>query len=372
MGKKFLPALSIAVLMTCLFSVFATGAFAAKRMSNFDIADKLVAEKKIPMYVRDKGDFVYNPDFKIVGINGYNVNLRSQPNTKSNVVVQLSDSDIEEWPSYLGEWTNPNGEYWVAGEYRAKGMAKTVWIFGQYAQPMTREDYDSAKKSNTRLSNKEYKQMLKNSAFAKADMALNEAWLNAKNSLSANDFKDLQKKQTAWLKRDRDNEAKALMGTMSRLQAYTAVTNARAELINQYADGTEVYADTGNDLPDNSTSDFPDDLPSDLPDDLPSASSGVNGHQDNNKSSNKNKKINLASPEDAENMLMEQLQARDRLSPGETLAYLDTQTEINGETCWEFSGQIVMMNMISDTGRYAISPSGKIYEFDGDKYIAVK
>ncbi|MBQ7214809.1 MAG: SH3 domain-containing protein [Synergistaceae bacterium] len=49
---------------------------------NFDLADKLVGEGKIPMYVRDKGKFICDPNFKYVHVTGSTVNLRSQPNTK--------------------------------------------------------------------------------------------------------------------------------------------------------------------------------------------------------------------------------------------------------------------------------------------------
>lgn len=117
---------------------------------NFDRADKLVAEGKIPMYVRDKGKFFFNPDFEygIVGINAQKVNLRSQPNTKANVVAQLSRSDTGKWPVYLGEWTHPNGEHWVLGEYHKNGLGSgkgtPVWIFGKYADPMTEEMYGIA------------------------------------------------------------------------------------------------------------------------------------------------------------------------------------------------------------------------------------
>ena len=339
-------------------------------MSDFDMADKLVAEGKIPMYVRDKGNFVYNPDFKIIEIKGYNVNLRSQPNTKSNVVVQLSDDDTDKWPVYLGEWTSPNGEYWVAGEYSVNGKAKTVWIFGDYAQPMTRVSHSSAKNSNDRLSDKDYKQMMEDSDFAKADKALNRAWRNAKNSLSKNDFEALKKTQKTWIQRGRDKEAKALMETMSRVQAYTAVTNARAEYINKYIDGTENnlsdtedYEDSQNDLPDNS----PSDLPGDLPDDVPSNSDVPDYGENSSKSDENEKKINLSSSDDASEFLSENLITLGKIQPNEVLEYI-SEVDIDGEECWEFSASFNFY----ETGRYAISKNGKIYEYDGDKFVPVK
>ncbi|MBR1486873.1 MAG: hypothetical protein IJ597_06425, partial [Synergistaceae bacterium] len=117
---------------------------APKIDKNFDIADALVGQGKIPMYVRDKGKFIYNPDYFKIRVTGRNVNLRSQPNTKSSVVAQLSyDADLERLPRYLGEWTHPNGERWVLGEYRTDNWeAKTVWIFGNYAEPLSSENYD--------------------------------------------------------------------------------------------------------------------------------------------------------------------------------------------------------------------------------------
>ena len=355
--KKFFYA---AAVLAIIFSLIST-TFAAQKISDFDRADKLVAAGKIPMYVRDKGKFVYNSNYNIIGIKGYNVNLRSQPNTKSNVIVQLSDNEPEKWPVYLGEWTHPNGEYWVIGEYRVKGKPKTVWIFGQYAQPMTKEEYSDAKKSNTRLSNSEYKQMLKNSDFAAADQALNQAWKNADSSLSEKDLAALKKSQMAWIKRDRDKEAKALLETMSRVEAYTAVTNSRAEYINQYVNGITDLGSVENydyDSNENINNDLPDDLPdNDIPVETPQKPS--------QKASAK--KINLASEDDASEYLQGKLTELEKIDFREELEYLG-QVEIDGEDCFEFSSQF----NLSETGRYAVSPSGKIYGYDGENYTPVK
>ncbi len=83
------------------------------------------------------------------------------------------------------------------------------------------------------LSDAEYKQMIKNSEFARADKALNDAWSEAKNSLSANDFEALKNNQREWISKGRDNEAKELMNRLSKIEAYTAVTYSRAEYITQ-------------------------------------------------------------------------------------------------------------------------------------------
>ena len=82
------------------------------------------------------------------------------------------------------------------------------------------------------LSDNEYRQMMNDSEFRAADSALNRAYRNAKNSLSASDFNALKKNQAQWIKSGRDNEAKRLLRTMSRVEAYTSVTLARAEYIN--------------------------------------------------------------------------------------------------------------------------------------------
>ena len=252
--KKHKRSITLGVLLIPLVVI---GAFAAEEMSNFDMADKLVGEGKIPMYIRDKGRFVYSPEFSIVGINGINVNLRSQPNINANVILQLSTDDREQWPVYLGEWTHPNGDHWVAGEIRQKGRRKTVWIFGRYAEPMTKETFSEE-------------------------------------------------------------------------------------------------STTDNDV------DLPDDLPDDLPSDVPPERSRKT-------SVPARKSVSLSSPEEAAEFLEEKLIELEKIMPSETLEYLEKQTEQNGETCWEFSTSF----NFRETGRYAVSTSGKIYEYGNDKYSLV-
>lgn len=235
---------------------------ATENISDFDMADKLVGEGKIPMYVRDKGKFTRSTEFSIVGINGINVNLRSQPNVNSNVIVQLSRDDTDKWPAYLGEWTHPNGEYWVVGEIKQNGKNKTVWIFGQYAEPMSKEKYSEAKDS-------------------------------------INDDSDLPDESQ------------------------------------------------NNDLPDD---DVPEDLP-DLPDEPKQQKSQP-------------KKAAVSSQEQAQEIITDKLLELDEITPTETLDANGT-TEIDGETCWEFTSPVSYR-------QYAISPEGKIYVHDGDKYSPVK
>ncbi len=55
------------------------------------------------------------------------------------------------------------------------------------------------------LSDNEYRQMMNDSDFRAIDSALNQAYRNAKNSLSASDFNALKKNQEQWVKSGRDN-----------------------------------------------------------------------------------------------------------------------------------------------------------------------
>ena len=83
------------------------------------------------------------------------------------------------------------------------------------------------------LSDAEYRSMMKNSAFANADKALNAAWAEAKGILYGSDFDNLKKNQQQWIKSGRDAEAKYFMNNngLSKVEAYTAATNARANYI---------------------------------------------------------------------------------------------------------------------------------------------
>ena len=114
---------------------------------DFDRADKLVGEGKIPMYVRDKGKFFYNHNLQEiqsgrVAINIQKLNLRSQPNTKARIVAKVGREDTEKYPWYLGEWTSPQGEHWVLGEYQhSNGRSEAVWLYGKYVEVMGINSY---------------------------------------------------------------------------------------------------------------------------------------------------------------------------------------------------------------------------------------
>ena len=122
---------------------------AIKSDPDFDRADMLVAQGKIPMYVRDKGIFVYNPKMKMVRITGNNVRLRSQPNMEARVVAR---GDREMWGAieYLGEWTHPNGDKWIIGLYddwnyhpepTPEEDKKIIWVSAKYAKPVTMQEW---------------------------------------------------------------------------------------------------------------------------------------------------------------------------------------------------------------------------------------
>ena len=207
------------------------------------------------------------------------------------------------------------------------------------------------------LSDKEYKQMMKNSDFAKADKALNQAYKNAKSSLSGELWKTLKDDQMSWIKKDRDFEANLVIKEMSvsRVQAYATVTAARAEYINEYVNAVS-QADLGSDLPNDDS--FASDLPEDFIEDLPS----------NSEQKSKKTAKNFSSADEASTFLSERLINLDKINPNEEIIYLDSEIELNGEECFEFSSEF----NFSETGRYAVSKSGKVYEYINEEYVLVK
>ena len=111
--------------------------------------NKLIAQNKIPLYIRDSGRFFYNPNMSMVRITGDNVRLRSQPNMNSNVIAR---GDREMWGSidYLGEWTHPNDDKWVVGLYDGwnyypnetpEWEKKVIWVSARFARPITLFEY---------------------------------------------------------------------------------------------------------------------------------------------------------------------------------------------------------------------------------------
>lgn len=117
----------------------------------------------------------------------------------------------------------------------------------------------------------------------------------------------------------------------------------------------------GDDLPgDLPNDDTPNDLPGDdLPDDVP-----VDVADEPKPQKSQPKKAEISSQEQAQEIITDKLIELDEITPTETLDANGT-TEIDGVTCWEFTSTISYK-------QYAISPEGKIYVHDGEKYSPVK
>jgi len=84
------------------------------------------------------------------------------------------------------------------------------------------------------LSDADHKAMLAASQeYRDADEGLNGAWKEAKKILEADEFKKLTAEQRAWVKKGRDDEAKALISSgLTKTQAYTEATMDRVLYIN--------------------------------------------------------------------------------------------------------------------------------------------
>ena len=72
--------------------------------------------------------------------------------------------------------------------------------------------------------------------------------------------------------------------------------------------------------------------------------------------------------DEAEEKLRNFLEDKELISPTEDLVYLETNAEYDGENCWEFAVQFGMAGSASETARYAISESGKIYELSENNF----
>ncbi len=81
------------------------------------------------------------------------------------------------------------------------------------------------------LSDAEYLRMKRSSAeFAAADKFLSEAYNNVKNVMSRSEFASVKEEQREWIKRGRDEAARAFMDDgYSRIEAYTKATEERGE-----------------------------------------------------------------------------------------------------------------------------------------------
>ena len=67
-------------------------------------------------------------------------------------------------------------------------------------------------------------------------------------------------------------------------------------------------------------------------------------------------------------LLYERLTELEKIDFREELKYLDSTVKLDGEECLEFCSHL----NFSETGYYAVSPSGKIYEYVNKEYVLVK
>lgn len=79
------------------------------------------------------------------------------------------------------------------------------------------------------LSDAEYKKMMKNPEFARADKRLNQTWKKVSKSLKGSALDRLKQNQREWINTGRDASAEEFMGDYSRVEAYTIATNLRAD-----------------------------------------------------------------------------------------------------------------------------------------------
>ena len=90
------------------------------------------------------------------------------------------------------------------------------------------------------LSDAEYREMMKDSDFARADGALNETWsrILKEGGLSKAGIKALKAEQEEWVKKGRDAEARRYMTDdgYTALEAYTAVTGMRTDALPDLAE----------------------------------------------------------------------------------------------------------------------------------------
>ena len=104
--------------------------------------DWLISNGHVPQYVRDKGTFHYDPGRAKVMIKGNGVRLRSQPNTDARIITSVNSNAVFD---YHGEWTQPKGEKWVlvASYFSSPDTEDFMWVHGNFAEPVSQEQYDS-------------------------------------------------------------------------------------------------------------------------------------------------------------------------------------------------------------------------------------
>ncbi len=144
---------------------------------------------------------------------------------------------------------------------------------------------------------------------------------------------------------------------VERMELYKGKTGDNDYVANE--DTENYYSETIDHNASEGDSDY------DVPDDLPDDDVPVETPEKSSKKASS--KISLSSEDDASEFLQELLTELEKIDFREELEYLG-QVEIDGEECFEFSSQF----NLSETGRYAVSSGGKIYEHDGENYTPVK
>ncbi len=96
----------------------------------------LTAQKKIPVYIWERGAYNYVEGNKAVYIVGENVFMRSQPHTKANVITKLN-TETTAYLTYLGEWKHPSSnEKWICVQ---SSSGKVGWVFEKYVKLISSE-----------------------------------------------------------------------------------------------------------------------------------------------------------------------------------------------------------------------------------------
>ena len=97
----------------------------------------LTAQKKIPVYIWERGAYNYIEGNKAVYIVGENVFMRSQPHTKANIITKLN-TETTAYLTYLGEWKHPSSnEKWFCVQ---DSSGKVGWVFEKYVKLISSEE----------------------------------------------------------------------------------------------------------------------------------------------------------------------------------------------------------------------------------------
>ena len=92
------------------------------------------------------------------------------------------------------------------------------------------------------LSDAEYRTMMKNPDFARADRRLNDTWKKVSRTLSGSALQRLKENQREWISVGRDASAKDFLDDYSRVEAYTIATDLRADELPKLAQSLSASA----------------------------------------------------------------------------------------------------------------------------------